>query len=59
MRIVNFLNTKGKAFVVFLFSLICIGMFILSANFAIATGHEYSGIGIGISLMMGYYFWCI
>ena len=52
MRIVDFLNTKGKASVVFLFSLICMGIFVLSANFAIATGYEFSGIGIAICLMI-------
>ncbi len=52
MRRVDFLNTKGRAFVIFLFSLICIGLFVVSANFAIATGYEFSGIGIGIALMI-------
>lgn len=52
MRIIDFINTKGKASVVFLFSLICIVLFVLSANFAIATGYEFSGIGIGICLMI-------
>lgn len=52
MRMINFINTKGRAFVIFLFSLISMGIFVLSTNFAIATGYEFSGIGIAIGLMI-------
>lgn len=52
MSILNFLNTKAKAFVVFLFSLIALVLFILSTLVATAICKESYGLIIGIALMI-------
>lgn len=52
MSILQFLNTKAKAFVVFLFSLISLGLFILSTLFATAVCQKWHGLAIGIGLML-------
>lgn len=52
MSILNFLHTKAKAFVVFLFSVISIGIFIISALGATAIFKEWYGLISGIILMM-------
>lgn len=52
MSILNFLHTKAKAFVVFLFSLISLGLFIISTTFATAVCKEWYGIIVGIVLMI-------
>lgn len=52
MSILQFLNTKAKAFVVFLFSLISLGLFILSTLFATAVCPKWYGLAIGIGLML-------
>lgn len=52
MSIVQFLNTKAKAFVVFLFSLIALGLLILSTLLATAICQKWYGLAIGIGLML-------
>lgn len=52
MSIINFLNSKGKPFVVFLSSLISIGLFIISTLFANLICQEWYGLIVGIILMI-------
>lgn len=52
MSLKNFLHTKAKAFVVFLFSVISIGIFIVSALGAAAVLKEWYGLIPGIILMI-------
>ena len=52
MSLLNFLHTKAKAFVVFLFSLISIGIFIVSALGAAAVLKEWYSLIPGIILMI-------
>lgn len=52
MSILNHPDTKTKAFVVFLFSMMSIALFILSALFANAVFQELYGLIVGIALMI-------
>ena len=48
----NYLNTKAKAFVVFVFSLSFIGVFVLSSLFATQICQKWYGLVIGIAMMI-------
>lgn len=48
----NYLNTKAKAFLVFVFSSGFIGLFILSALLATQICQKWSGLAIGIVMMI-------
>lgn len=48
----NFLNTKAKAFVVFCFSLSFMGIFVLSSLFATQICQKWYGLAIGIVMMI-------
>ncbi len=48
----NFLNTKAKAFVVFVFSLSFMGIFVLSSLFATQICQKWYGLAIGIVMMI-------
>ena len=48
----NFLNTKAKAFVVFVFSLSFMGVFVLSSLFATQICQKWYGLVIGIVMMI-------
>ncbi len=52
MTLFNFLNTKSKAFVIFLFSLSSIAIFIISTFFATLVCKSFFGILIGLILMI-------
>ena len=52
MSISNFINTKAKAFVVFIFSLISLGIFLLSTLIASIILKQWYGIIFGIFLML-------
>ena len=48
----NYLNTKAKAFVVFVFSLSFMGIFVLSSLFATQICQKWYGLAIGIFMMI-------
>ena len=48
----NYLNTKAKAFVVFVFSLSFMGIFVLSSLFATQICQKWYGLAIGIVMMI-------
>ena len=48
----NFLNAKAKAFVVFVFSLSFMGIFMLSSLFATQICQKWYGLAIGIFMMI-------
>ena len=48
----NFLNTKAKAFVVFVFSLSFMGIFVLSSLLATQICQKWYGLAIGIVMMI-------
>jgi hypothetical protein len=48
----NFINTKAKAFVVFLFSAVSLGIFVFSTQFAVILCSKWYGLIVGISLMI-------
>ena len=48
----NVINTKAKAFVVFLFSVISLGLLIISTQFAVIICSKWFGLIIGIILML-------
>ncbi len=48
----NFINTKVKAFVVFLFSAASLGIFALSTQFAVVLCSKWYGLIVGISFMI-------
>lgn len=48
----NYLNTKAKAFVVFVFSLSFMGVFVLSSLFATQICLKWYGLAIGIVMMI-------
>ena len=48
----NYLNTKAKAFVVFVFSLGFMGFFVLSSLFSIQICQKWYGLAIGIVMMI-------
>lgn len=52
MSILNFINKKCKEVVVFLFSLIAIGIFILTSFFAVCVCTKGCGLIVGIVLMV-------
>lgn len=52
MSVMNFLNTKAKAFVVFLFSLISIALFAVAVFLGIAIFKEFYGLAAAVCLMV-------
>jgi len=52
MSLVQFLHTKAKAFVVFLFAVISIGVFIISTLISTAILKEWYGLIPGLILMI-------
>lgn len=52
MSVLNFLHTKARAFVVFLFALISLGVFIISTLVAATVCQSWFGLIIGILLMI-------
>ena len=52
MSVMNFINTKAKAFVVFLFSLISIALFAVAAFLGVAVFKEFYGLVASLTLMI-------
>lgn len=52
LNLIEFLNTKAKAFVVFLFSMVAVGLFILTTAFATAVCSKWYGLIVGVALMI-------
>lgn len=52
MPILNFINTKAKAFIVFLFSLISLGIFIFTTLATSIIFKQWYGLVLGIVLMI-------
>ncbi len=52
MGILNYLNTKAKAVIVFVFSLSSLGLFIISSLLATRMCQKWYGLAIGIGMMI-------
>lgn len=52
MSIITFLHTKARAFVVFLFSVISLGVLVLSTLLATAVFQKWYGLVVGVVLML-------
>ena len=52
MSVMSFLNTKAKAFVVFLFSLISVALIAVAAFLGVAVFKEFYGLAAAITLMI-------
>lgn len=49
---IHYLNSKAKAFLIFVFSLVHIGIFVLSSLLASQIGHKWYGLALGIGIVL-------